>query len=97
MGIKMDTLVGTIKASQNNQVMMGQFNKITNLLQYSQQPNIEVMANDLERFENTMDNLLVNAGVMNEIMNKNTLSADSTAEAMMEGLKREIALDVEIE
>lgn len=47
MAIKMDTLVGTIKSNHNNQVMMGSFNKITNLLAYSQQPNIEVMATDL--------------------------------------------------
>jgi hypothetical protein len=40
MGIKMDALVGTLKSSQNNQVMMGSFNKITNLLAYTQQPNI---------------------------------------------------------
>lgn len=93
MGIKMETLVGTLKSSQNNQVMMGSFNKITNLLAYTQQPNIQIMANNLERFENVMDEMLVNGKVMDEIMNKNT-SSDSTAEVMMQKLKLEIALDV---
>jgi hypothetical protein len=45
--MKMDNLVGTIKSSQTNQIMMGAFNKITNLMYYSKQPNIEVMATDL--------------------------------------------------
>ena len=94
MAIKMDTLVGTIKSSQNNQIMMGSFNKITHLLNYSKQPNIEIMANDLQRFENVMDEMLVNGKVMDEIMNKNTLSSDSTAEAMMQNLKMELALEV---
>jgi hypothetical protein len=40
------------------------------------------MANNLERFENVMDEMLVNGKVMDEIMNKNT-SSDSTAEVMM--------------
>ena len=38
--------------------------------------------------------MLVNGKIMDEVMNKNTLSADSTAEAMMQNLKMEIALDV---
>ena len=52
------------------------------------------MANDLQRFENVMDEMLVNGKVMDEIMNKNTLSSDSTAEAMMQNLKMELALEV---
>lgn len=47
MSIKMDNLVGQIKSSNNNQIMMGAFNKITNLMYQSKQPNIEVMAQDL--------------------------------------------------
>jgi hypothetical protein len=30
-----------------------------------------------------MDEMLINGNIMNEIMNKNTNSADSTAESMM--------------
>lgn len=40
--------------------------------------------------------MLINGKVMDEIMNKNTLSADSTAEAMMHNLKMELALEVRL-
>jgi hypothetical protein len=53
--MKMDNLVTTIKSGNSNQIMMGSFNKIVNLLHYSKQPNIENMAANLQVFENTMD------------------------------------------
>lgn len=59
----------------------------------SKQPNIEVMARDLERFENCMDEMLINGKVMDEMMNKNS-NTDSTAELMMDKLKMEMALEV---
>ena len=93
MSMKMDNLVTSIKSSHSNQVMMGAFNKITNLMYYSKQPNIEVMATDLERFENCMDEMLINGKVMDEMMNKNT-NTDSTADQMMEKLRMEMALEV---
>jgi hypothetical protein len=55
MAMKMDNLVTTIKSGNSNQIMMGSFNKIVNLLHYSKQPNIENMAANLQMFENTMD------------------------------------------
>lgn len=50
MAMKMDNLVTTIKGGNNNQIMMGSFNKIVNLLHYSKQPNIENMAANLQTF-----------------------------------------------
>lgn len=93
MAMKMDNLVTQIKSNNSNQMMMGAFNKITNLMYYSKQPNIEVMATDLERFERCMDDMLINGKVMDEMMNKNS-NADSTAELMMDKLKMEMALEV---
>lgn len=93
MSMKMDNLVTTIKSNHSNQLMMGAFNKITNLLYYSKQPNIEVMATDLERFERCMDDMLINGKVMDEMMNKNS-NTDATADVMMEKLKMEMAMEV---
>jgi hypothetical protein len=93
MSMKMDNLVTQIKSNNSNQMMMGAFNKITNLMYQSKQPNIEVMARDLERFENCMDEMLINGKVMDEMMNKNS-NTDSTAELMMDKLKMEMALEV---
>ena len=92
MSMKMDNMVTTIKSGNSNQIMMGSFNKIVNLLHYSKQPNIENMAANLQLFENTMDEMMINGKVMDEMMNKNS-NTDSTADNMMEKLKMEMALE----
>ena len=95
MSMKMDNMVTTIKSGNSNQIMMGSFNKIVNLLHYSKQPNIENMAANLQLFENTMDEMMINGKVMDEMMNKNS-NTDSTADNMMEKLKMEMALEVPV-
>lgn len=93
MAMKMDNLVTTVKSGNSNQMMMGNFNKIANLLGNSNQPNIENMALNLDIFEKTMDEMTVNGRVMDEMMNKNS-NADSLADDMMGKLKMEMALEV---
>jgi charged multivesicular body protein 1 len=93
MSMKMDNLVTTIKSGNSNTLMMGNFNKIANLLGGSKQPNIENMAQNLETFERAMDEMTVNGKVMDEMMNKNS-NADAVADNMMEKLKMEMALEV---
>ena len=92
MSMKMDNMITTIKSGNSNQIMMGSFNKIVTLLHYSKQPNIENMAANLEVFERTMDEMMINGKVMDEMMNKNS-NTDSTADSMMDKLKMEMALE----
>lgn len=64
MAMKMDALTAVIKNGNSNQQMMGAFNKITHLMTATNQPDVAYLANNLQAFENTMDELLVNGKVM---------------------------------
>ena len=94
MAMKMDSLTTVIKSGNSNQVMMGAFNKITYLMGATSQPDIVHLANNLQSFESTMDEMLVNGKVMDEILNKGS-NTDSTADAMMDKLKLEMAMETE--
>ena len=94
MAMKMDSLTTVIKSGNSNQVMMGAFNKITYLMTATNQPDIVHLANNLQSFETTMDEMLINGKVMDEMLNKGS-NTDSTADAMMEKLKLEMAMEVD--
>ena len=89
----MDSLAAVIKNGNSNQVMMNSFNKITSLLNSTHQPDIVNLANNLQAFETTMDAMLVDAKVMEEVIHKGT-DTDATADAMMQKLKLEMAMEV---
>lgn len=92
--MKMDSLTTVIKSGNSNQVMMNAFNKITYLMTATGQPDIVYLANNLQAFENTMDEMLVNGKVMDEMLNKGS-NTDSVADSMMEKLKLEMAMETE--
>ena len=51
MGLKMEFIAGNMKTMQNNEAIMGSFNKITQMLNYgNNNPNFEVMSNNLQNF-----------------------------------------------
>jgi len=51
------------------------------------------MSNNLQMFEKTMDEMLINGKMMEELMNSQNGMADSTAEDMLNVLKGELAMD----
>lgn len=51
MGLKMEFICGNMKTMQNNEAIMGSFNKMTQMLSYSNtNPNFETMSNNLQNF-----------------------------------------------
>jgi len=64
MGLKMEFIVGNMKTLHNNQAIMGSFDKMTQMLAYSNNPNFELMSNNLQNFEKTMDDMLINGKMM---------------------------------
>lgn len=93
MGLKMEFICGNMKTLQNNEAIMGSFNQMTNMLGYANNPNFEVMSNNLQNFEKTMDDMLINGKMMEELMNSNNGMVDSTADDMLNVLKGELAMD----
>lgn len=93
MGLKMEFICGNMKTLQNNEAIMGSFNKMTNMLGYANNPNFEVMSGNLQNFEKTMDDMLINGKMMEELMNSNNGVVDSTADDMLNVLKGELAMD----
>jgi len=64
MGLKMEFIGSNMKTLQNNQTIMGSFEKMTTMLGYSNNPNFEMMSNNLQNFEKTMDDMLINGKLM---------------------------------
>ena len=93
MGLKMEFICGNMKTLQNNEAIMGSFNQMTNMLGHANNPNFEVMGNNLQNFEKTMDDMLINGKMMEEMMNSSNGVADNTAEDMLGVLKGELAMD----
>jgi len=71
---------------------MGSFDKMTQMLSYSNNPNFELMSNNLQNFEKTMDDMLINGKMMEELMQNQGGVVDSTAEDMLNVLKGELAM-----
>lgn len=55
-------------------------------------PNFEMMSNNLGNFEKCMDDILINGKMMEELMSQNT-NTDQTADNMLEVLKGELAME----
>lgn len=87
MGLKMEFIAGNMKTLQNNQAIMGSFDKMTQMLGCSNNPNFELMSNNLQNFEKTMDDMLINGKMMEELMNSQNGVVDSTADDMLNVLK----------
>ena len=63
------------------------------MLGFANNPNFEVMSNNLQNFEKTMDDMMINGKMMEEMMNSSNGMADSTAEDMLQVLKGELAME----
>lgn len=90
----MEFICGNMKTMQNNQAIMGSFDKMSNMLAYgNNSPNFEAMSNNLQNFEKTMDEMLINGKMMEELMNNQNGVVDSTADDMLNVLKGELAME----
>ncbi len=63
------------------------------MLNASNSPNFEAMSNNLQNFEKTMDDMLINGKVMEELMSNQNGMVDSTADDMLNVLKGELAME----
>ena len=88
----MEFICGNMKTLQNNEAIMGSFNKMTDMLGYANNPNFEVMSNNLQNIEKTMDDMMINGKMMEEMMSQNT-TTDQTADNMLDVLKGELAME----
>lgn len=66
---------------------MGSFEQMSAMLNYSNNPNFEMMSNNLQNFEKTMDDMLINGKMMEELMSNQNGVVDSTADDMLNVLK----------
>ena len=82
-----------MKSMQNNEAVMKNFNSMSNMLGQNNNPNFEVMSNNLQNFEKTMDDMLINGKMMEELMNSSNGVVDSTADDMLGALKGELAME----
>lgn len=63
------------------------------MLNASNGPNFEAMSGNLQNFEKTMDDMMINGKVMEELMSNQNGMVDSTADDMLNVLKGELAME----
>ena len=74
--------------------MVNNFTQLTNVASQSMGNfNFETMSNQMEMFNNKMDEMMINNGVMNEIMAGNQVGNDAVVEDMKNVLQQEIAME----
>lgn len=91
--IKMDLMCDQVKSMQNNEKMVATFSQMTNLVsQQMGQMDTVGMAQNMQLFNEKMDEVLINNKMMNEIMTGNDL-ADNNVDGMLDALKQEVAME----
>lgn len=97
MAHKMDAMVTIIKGNTSNVAMMDSLNKIAPLLNaQAQNVPVEKIYNDMEKFERSMDDILVSGKVMDSLLNANSqdVNQDLAVDNMLTQMKKEMILDV---
>jgi len=97
MAHKMDALCTIIKGNTANVSMMDSLNKIAPLLNaQAQNVPVEKIYNDMEKFEKSMDDILVSGKVMDSLLNANSqdVNQDLAVDNMLTQMKKEMILDV---
>ena len=90
----MDFMCGQVKSMRNNEAMVNNFTQLTNVA--SQQMgnfNFETMSNQLDMFNNKMDEMMINNKMMTEIMEGQEAGTDTVVEDMKNVLQQEIAME----
>ncbi|XP_031505845.1 uncharacterized protein LOC116268266 [Nymphaea colorata] len=92
--MKMEFMCGQIKSMRNNEAYINAFSALTQAAT-QQMGNFDAatMANQMEVFNNKMDEMMINGKMITEIMNTNETQTDGMVEEMKEALQQEIALE----
>ena len=97
MAHKMDALVTVIKSNTNNTQMMENINKLAPLLDaQAQSIPVEKIYTDMEKFERSMNDILVSGKVMDNLLNANMQDSNQelAVDNMFAQMKKELICDV---
>ncbi|KAM3147366.1 hypothetical protein pb186bvf_000617 [Paramecium bursaria] len=73
MANKLEMVEQQVKSQQNNLQMVNQLSRITPIMaQYSQNMSTEQIYNNMDQFNNVMDDIMVQGNVVNNMLNKNS-------------------------
>lgn len=81
-----------MKTMQNNQQIMGSFQKMANIVGQTNNMDFESMANNMQNLEKCMDEMMINTKMMEELMSQDQ-TTDATADQMLNVLKGELAME----
>lgn len=98
MANKMEAMSTTIKSNTSNVAMIDQMNKITPLLSYQAESiPVEKIYSDMEKFEKSMDDILVSGKVMDSVLNQKyqDSNSDLAIDNMLNQMKQEMYNDVQ--
>ena len=92
MALKMEFISANMKNMKNNETIMNSFQSMAQAVGHVNNPNFEQMSSNMQQFEKTMDDMLINGKMMEEVMSQNNQS-DTTADNMLDTLKGELAME----
>ena len=79
---------------KNNEQLINNFTSLTNVASQSMGNfNFETMSNQMEMFNNKMDEMMINNKMMTEIMSGTEVGNDAVVEDMKNVLQQEIAME----
>lgn len=90
MAMKMEFIGSNMKSMDGNQKIMDSFQTMATIANMNN-PNFEMMSNNMTNLEKCMDDILINGKMMEEMMSQNT-TTDQTADNMLDVLKGELAM-----
>ena len=91
MAMKMQFIGANMKSMDGNQKIMDSFQQMATIANMNN-PNFEMMSNNMSNLEKCMDDILINGKMMEEMMSQNT-NTDTQADNMLEVLKGELAME----
>ena len=90
MAMKMQFIGANMKSMDGNQKIMDSFQQMATIANMNN-PNFEMMSNNMSNLEKCMDDILINGKMMEEMMSQNT-TTDQTADNMLDVLKGQLAM-----
>ncbi|CAD8050940.1 unnamed protein product [Paramecium sonneborni] len=98
MATKIQFVESQVKSAQANAEMMRQLNVVTPIMQqYVNTMSIEQLYQNINQFDNAIDDMMVQGKVMDSMMNKNQndFQTNMAVDQMMQQLKKEEALKLQ--
>lgn len=87
-------MCGQVKSMKNNETFINAFSNLTQAAS-QQMGNFDAttMANQMQMFNNKMDEMMINGKMITEIMNTGETQTDSTVQEMKRALEQEILME----